>query len=469
MKDSAAQRNYVLGLLTLVYAFNFVDRQILGILGPGIIADLEINDSQFGLLTGFVFALFYTVVGLPIAWAADRFNRITIVSISLAVWSGFTALSGFVVSFWQLALARVGVAVGEAGGSPPSHAVLSDLFKDSERGRSLGIYSLGIPFGYMLAFFSTAALAGADSIPWRTTLIVLGIPGVIVAVILKLTVKDPVRGSQEVTKTEPLPFKQALTKLLRIKSYWAMCLGISFASFGGYAIATYSVIYITRAFPEVDVRQILVALGFINGLAYAGGVYVGGYLADRGAGHSVGSYALSPILGLVIGVPAIMLGFLSDSYWFFMAMVSLFVFFTGFYLGPSFSVAQSLAPPEVRATSSAVFFFVLNMIALGGGPTFVGWLSTTLTPSYGALDALRYAQISLIVPYILSVVAFGFAVKWLPGDWRGGAKDTAARKTLRRLKGAYGRASSCRSLRVLRRPSVESFLCWYNIKVPRIG
>lgn len=422
-------RGYVLALLTLVYAFNFVDRQILGILAPSIAAELGFADTEIGLLTGFVFAMFYTVLGVPIALLADRTSRVRIVAAALAIWSGFTFLSGFVTSFAWLALARVGVAIGEAGGSPPSHALLSDLYGRTERGRALAVYSLGIPFGIMVAFFTAAALSTAEATNWRLVFFVLGAPGVALAVLITLTVREPERGRLDA----PAPrasLGEALRKLLAFPSYWYMCLGISFASFSGYATSAFIVTYITRAFPGVGLPTVLVWLGVVNGTMYAAGTYAGGALADRYAKRSVASYGLVSGLSLLVTVPGLILSLLTDSFGVFLALISVNVFFGGFYLGPSFSVAQNLAPPAVRATSTAIFFFVLNLIALGGGPTVTGYLSDAFAtgaigPGVGEEAGLRYALFALMVPYFVAIVFYLLAARALPRDWARANDDLA--------------------------------------------
>ncbi len=424
MAETDRQKTYILGILTLVYAFNFIDRQILGILAPFIALDLGFDDSRIGLLTGFYFALFYTTLALPIAWLADRANRVTIVAVSLAIWSAFTVLSGFVTSFAMLALMRIGVAIGEAGGSPPSHSIISDLFKPEERARSLAIYSLGIPLGIMLAYFISASLAGAEDTNWRLILIVVGIPGILLAAVLKLTVKDPPRGQFDKTpNSTSVPFLPALKQLLSIKSYWAMCFGIAFASFTGYALSAFLVTYVLRAFPGVPVPSLLIALGVINGTTYAGGVFVGGIFAERWAKKTVAGYAFGPALGVAIAALALIAALVTRNYTLYLILIAIYLFFAGFYLGPSLSVAQNLAPTSVRATSSAIFFFVLNMIALGGGPTIAGMISTHYAEEYGVDGGLRIALFAMVIPLILSVISFLIAGRWLPADW---AKAQAA-------------------------------------------
>lgn len=416
---STQSRNYVLGMLTLVYAFNFIDRQILGILAPFIANDLGFDDSRIGLLTGFYFALFYTSLALPIAWLADRANRVTIICISLAVWSAFTILSGFAVSFAMLAFMRIGVAIGEAGGSPPSHSILSDLYPRNQRARALGIYSLGIPMGIMLAYFASAALAGTSDVNWRLILIVVGVPGVVIAALLRLTIQDPPRGQMDqVAEADKVPFWAAMRQLITVRAYWAMCLGIAFASFAGYAINSFIVAYVVRSFGGIPIPTLLITLGAINGTMYAAGVYAGGVLADRWAKKTVAGYALGPLIGVSVAGVMLVMALLTANYVFFLVCMTVFLFFAGFYLGPSFSVAQNLAPVSVRSTSSAVFFFVLNMIALGGGPTITGMLSDHFAQTHGVAVGLKYALMTLSVPLVLSAVGFALAARWLPADWR---------------------------------------------------
>jgi MFS family permease len=418
MVKIASNRYLVLFLLTVVYGFNFIDRQILGILAPYIQADLDLTDGQLGLLAGFYFSIFYTVIGLPIAWLADRYNRVTIVSVSLGLWSAFTALSGFAANYLQLALARMGVGVGEAGGSPPSHSILSDLFSSTERAKALAIYSLGIPFGITVAYFVSAALLGQDAVNWRMVFFAIGIPGVVLALILKLVVKEPQRGALDKQSTAPqMNFLTSLKTLLKIPSYWAMCMGITLASFVSYSLSAFSVLYITRQFPEVSIRWLLIWLGIIHGVAYAGGTYLGGVVADKWGKSNRGGYALTPAIALIISLPCLVSMYWIESVEVVLVLLAVFLFCIGSYLGPSFSVAQTLAPVSMRATSTAIYFFVLNLIALGGGPTYTGWMSDYLAESYGPLDGLRWAMTSLGVVLVLAIVAFLMAAKYLPRDW----------------------------------------------------
>ena len=418
MTETKNYRTLVLILLTIVYAFNFIDRQIIGILSPFIQEDLGLTYSQMGKLKGIYFALFYTVIGLPIAWLADRYSRVNIIASSLAIWSIFTALTGLATNYWQIVVARMGVGIGEAGGSPPSHSIISDLYPKEERGRALSIFALGIPFGIMFAYFAAGQIVSAYG--WRMTFVILGVPGVALAVLLRIAVREPKRGSMEVREA-PLPpqvsFGEALKTLLTIPSWWAMCLGIAFASFLGYALSTWQMDYLKPFDPSFDFKTLVTALGIINGIAYGAGTFLGGFLADKFAKKSPSAYALVPAIALLCGLPFILMALWAPTIWWHLFHITFFLVFLGMYLGPSFSVAQTLAPIHMRAMSTAIFFLILNLIALGGGPTAVGYLTEALLESHGKVDAIRLALTIVCGILVLSITSFLIAAKHLPKDW----------------------------------------------------
>ncbi len=415
---SNGYRNYVLFILTLIYAFNFIDRQIIGILSPFIKADLGLDDAQLGWLKGVYFALLYTIVGIPIAWLADRDSRVNIVAISLSLWSGFTALSGLANNFTQLALARIGVGIGEAGGSPPSHSIISDLFPKEKRAGALAIYSLGIPFGIMFAFFASAFFLRGGQADWRVVMIAVGLPGILLAILLKLTVKEPKRSGNMSTQSAKGNSWLAIKTLLSIKSWWGMCLAISFGSFANYAISTWMIDFYVRTQANLDITQFLITLGIINGTAYAGGVWLGGVLVDKWSKTNRSAYGLVPGLALIVGAPCYYFSLHVTSLDLSIVLVTVLLFTSGFNLGPSFALAQTLAPVKVRAMSTALFFFVLNIIALGGGPTFIGLLSNHFAAQYGEVESLRMSLSWLALPYFMAILAFFWTAKQIPDDWR---------------------------------------------------
>ena len=424
----APSKNYrtlVLLILTLIYAFNFIDRQILGILSPIIQKDLGLDNFQMGLLKGFLFALFYTTIGIPIAWLADRYNRVNIVSISLAVWSGFTVLTGMANSFLTIGLARMGVGIGEAGGSPPSHSIISDMYSKDERSSALAIYALGIPLGLGFAYFIAGyMLGGGSGITWRQLLIGLGISGILLAIVARLVIREPLRGSQEGRSGNDIqiPFKDALKILLSIKSWWAMCMGIALASFVGYGVSLWQIDYLlpfdaSQGEASYGFRKFMYVLAFTNVVFYGGGTFFGGFLAERLAGKSVAYYAIVPAISILICIPLTIAAFWVPSTTGHLAVGAILLFFLGMYLGPSFAIAQTLAPINMRAMSTALFFLILNLIALGGGPTTVGYLADMFKDAHGQVHAIRLAITVCSFAFILSTISFLIAAKTLPKDW----------------------------------------------------
>lgn len=423
-KVNMRYRTVVLALLTLMYVFSFIDRQILGILSPLIKNELGFSDSQLGWLKGFAFAILYCGVGIPVAWLADRYSRIKIVTVSLGLWSAFTALTGMAGNFVQMLLARIGVGIGEAGGSPPAHSIISDLYPKEQRASALGIYSLGIPIGIGFSYLLAGELV--QSIGWRGTLMVLGIAGIVLAGILLIVVKEPKRGQQESSSAAlaPVSIRESISTLSKIPSWWAMCMGIAWVSFGGYAVSAWGIDYIMRFRPEylpsgeAGLYQWLMNwLGVIHLIGYGIGTYFGALITEKLARKNVSAYGWMPGAVLFVGVPCLVAAFWVESIPLHLALISVYLVAAGVYLGPSFAVAQTLAPINMRAMSTAMFFLILNIIALGGGPTFVGYASQWLTPEHGEVHALRLAITSLALPYILSIIAFFWAAKTLPKDW----------------------------------------------------
>lgn len=422
--ENKNHRTFVLWLLTLAYIFSYIDRQIMGALSPSIKADLGFEDWQLGLLKGFGFALLYTTVGIPIAWLADRYNRTRIISFSVGLWSLFTALTGMANSFFTMLLARTGVGVGEAGGSPPSHSIISDLYPKEQRASALGIYSLGIPIGIAFSYILAGILV--ETLGWRGTLISLGVAGVVLALIIAWVVKEPKRGQMEGENIvlKPVGVMESITTLAKIPSWWAMCMGIAWVSFGGYAVANWGVDYIVRFRPEYTpglgngkFRELMLMLGLIHLIGYGAGTYFGAVITEKLARKNISAYGWLPGSVLIVGVPALIGAFWVQNIYLHLSLITVYLLAAGVYLGPSFAAAQTLAPINMRAMSTALFFLILNLIALGGGPTYVGLLSSALTEQYGEVHALRLSITSLVVPYIISIVAFFWAAKTLPKDW----------------------------------------------------
>ena len=475
MAESKRYRTIALLLLTLVYGFNFIDRQIVGILAPWIQADLGLTNTQLGLLVGLAFAAFYTIMGIPLAFLADRMNRVTLLSLALFIWSGFTALTGFAQNFLHIALARVGVGIGEAGGSPPSHSMISDFYAKEERAGALGIYSLGIPLGIMSAYFLTAALLGADaeSVNWRRIFILLGGFGILLAIIVRIAIREPIRGAMETGVKAPsgyIPLGQSFSQtnllprvfifgglmaalliawatgtmsivfvipfaifivtmfllslqpgvmtILSIKSWWWMALGIAFASFASYAIAGFQTKFLRLLEPDFSPRTFIIWIGIINGTFYVAGTYFGAKLVDWKAKTDIRAYGTIPAITVLLAFPLALAAFWAPSIAIHLTIGAILQLCLGVYLGPSFAIAQTLAPIKLRAMSTALFFFVLNMIALGGGPTFAGiMIDVFLGKEETELNATRLAMYVTFGAYILSFIFYMMVRKTIPKDW----------------------------------------------------
>ena len=389
---SEGYKRLVLALLVSAYTFNFIDRTIIATIGQAIKVDLKITDFELGLLGGLYFALLYTLLGIPIARFAERFSRVNIIAGAIVIWSGFTALCGTAGSFATLAAYRFGVGVGEAGLSPPAHSLISDYFEPKKRASALAVYSFGIPLGTMIG-----AVAGgwlAQNLGWRIAFMAVGIPGILIALAIKLLMKEPPRGHSEpdahpalaedvVVDAVPAPPMRLGAELKEIGAVvkilfgkWPvmhMVLGVTIASFGAYGSGQFVPPYFIRTF-GLDYATVGLITGLVGGFSSGIGTLVGGYLADKLAKRSARWYALTPAFGLAICTPIYIAAYLQPS-WQTAALILLVPgIFHYTYLGPTFGVVQNMVDTRRRATATAILFFFLNLIALGGGPPFVGWV-----------------------------------------------------------------------------------------------
>ena len=362
-------RAYVLGALLVVFTFNFVDRILLGVVQESIKHDLGVSDFQLGLLGGPAFAILYTLAGIPIARYAERGNRITIIAIGAAVWSVMTAACGFAQNFLQLVAARIGVGIGEAACTPPAHSVISDYFPASRRASALAIYSLGIPIGTMLAATGGGWLAA--NVDWRAAFWILGAPGIVVALILKLTVREPPRAGPA---TATPSFGETLATLAAKPSFWHMAAGGALMAFVGYSTAQFMVSYIVRNY-AMGVEQASYAFGAIAGFAVAIGTFSGGFFCDRLSHRHPRVYSWLPTIGVLLALPLYLLSFWQTSFWPAFAILMVAPIFHYLYLGPGFAVVQSIAPPRMRATATALLLLIINLIGYGLGPPIMGALS----------------------------------------------------------------------------------------------
>jgi predicted MFS family arabinose efflux permease len=392
-----SSRYYALGLLTVVYTFNFVDRQLLAILQESIKADLLLSDSQLGLLTGFAFAVFYVLAGIPIARWADRSNRKNIIALAIGCWSFMTAISGLAQNYTQLLLARIGVGVGEAGGSPPAHSIISDIFPPENRASALAFYCTGINIGVLVGFLFGGWLNEVFS--WRVAFFVVGAPGLIIALIVGFTLREPIRGFSENKSTPTGPqvsYGVVFSTLWNRRSFRHIAAGAALNAFATYSTSSWIASFMIRSH-GLSTGEIGTWLAAIMGLGGAFGVFFGGYIAERLALKDVRWYVWLPSLTGVVCIPFLVATYLvSDPYHSFYLQIIPGILFN-VYIGNALAMTHGLVGLRMRALSSAILFFILNIIGLGLGPWLVGVLSDALAPTFG-IESLRYAMVFLIPP-----------------------------------------------------------------------
>ena len=382
-------RLYVAGLLTVGFTFNDLDRQILVILQEPLKAELGLSDAQLGLLSGFSFAIFYVTAGIPIARWADLGNRRNIVALAITVWSGMTVLSGLARSYWHLLAARIGVGIGEAGGSPPAHSIISDYFPFEKRGTALSVYSLGINLGVLGGFLIGGWVA--QLVGWRAAFLVVGPPGLIVALLVRFTIREPMRGLSERRQAADAPsFRQTIKVLWGLRSFRYLALGSGFVAWVGYGNGNFIPSFLVRTHGlSVAAAGTILALayGIVGGL----GALAGGALADRLGARDRRWYCWIPALSALLLAPFSWAALFVESTTAAVLLMLVPIVGTAAYLAPTIAISHALVTPTMRAMVSAILFFVLNLIGLGLGPLGTGLMSDLLQPRCGG-DSLRVAM-----------------------------------------------------------------------------
>ena len=386
-------RHFALALLVVVYTFNFIDRQILSILIQPIKEELGLSDTLMGLLTGFAFAAFYATLGIPIARYADRGNRRNLIALALAVWSFMTAVSGLAQNFWHMLIARIGVGVGEAGCSPPAHSIISDLYPAHQRATALGIYSLGIPVGIMFGLFAGGWIN--EFFGWRMAFFVVGIPGILLALLVRFAIREPERGQAEgrvASATQP-SVGETLAYLLKKRSFLHLAFAAALTAFVGYGVVTWVPTFLIRSY----------------------GFALGGYLADKFGAKDARWYLWTTAVALVVATPFSFAIYLSTSAEIaFIAMI-IPILLGNFYQATTFSQTQGLVELRMRAVTAGILLFIINIVGLGLGPTLVGITTDLLTPFYGD-EALRYSLLGFSVINLWAAFHYFVAGRHLKDD-----------------------------------------------------
>ena len=428
MSDAAANpalkpgyRYVVLTLLIIVYTFNFLDRQILGILKDSIQVELGLTDTQVGVMGGIAFAALYSILGIPIAWLADRASRSWIMTTALTVWSGFTVACGYAGSFWGLFLMRMGVGVGEAGGVAPAYSLIADYFPPKQRARALAAFSFGIPIGMALGILLGGLIAA--QINWRTAFIVVGIAGLVIAPVFKLLVRDPVRGGLDRTADAPPPearpkappFSAVLKTVLPKPSFWLLAFGAASSSVCGYGVAFWLPTFFQRSLglTLTETSIYYSAITLVGGLI---GIFAGGFLADRFGGRSRAAYPMVPAIAFLIALPFFYMSLNAPS----LALAfPLFLVPTALnlaWLGPIVTAVQHLAPASMRTTASALFLLINNLVGIALGTYYFGFASDLLRPQFGD-ESIRWAIYSGGAFYLVAAVLLFLGSRTLKRDW----------------------------------------------------
>jgi MFS family permease len=413
--ERPAYANYVLALLFVAYVINFVDRQIVSILAEPIKQALGVSDSWIGFLGGPAFAIFYATLGIPIARLADVWVRRSVIAIGLALWSGMTAVSGLSQTFTQLAMARIGVGIGEAALSPPAHSLLADYFPVSKRATALGVYSMGIHIGILVGLVVGGWLE--ELWGWRSAFMVVGLPGLALAVIVRFTVREPVRGAQElVPVVGGAPKVAEVVRFLAARrSFIHLSLGIGFTAFAGYAFAFWAPQFLRRVH-DMSSGELGTKIGIGLGVGGAIGSVLAGVIADRLGRRDVRWWMWVPAIACAGPLPFTLSFLLLAN-----PNAALLISFPGvviaaMYQGPVFSTVQTLAPVRMRAVAAGILMFVTNIIGLALGPQSIGWLNDYVFAAHGD-EAVRYSLlVVLLVMGVWAAVHFLLAARALPGD-----------------------------------------------------
>jgi MFS family permease len=419
---SDSYRRYALVILLLVYTVNFLDRQVVTILAEPIKNDLHIADWQIGLMTGFAFAIFYTVLGLPIARLAESFNRVWIIGGSLTVWSGFTILCGQANNFVQLVGARIGVGIGEAGCTPTSHSLIADYMPKEKRASALAFFSIGTPLGGLIGLAMGGVIA--DMYGWRTAFLLAGLPGLVLTVVVMTTLREP-RRKLAADAAHHAPGKGHFAATLKYlggkKSFWFIAFAAAIKAFVGYGHAPFTASFFFRNHAEEIAHLAAIfhlksagfmglALGLMGGTAGIISSWVGGWIADQAAKRDLRAYMSVPAVASVLSPIFFIVAMLADSAAIALLLLLLPGLLGSLWYGPVYASAQGLVPMHMRATSASILLFVINMVGLGLGPLAVGILSDTLSGPFGmgSAEGVRWA---LILSSLMGLLTF--ALFWM--------------------------------------------------------
>jgi MFS family permease len=410
-----------LWLLLIVYIFNFLDRQIVNILAEPIKGDLGLTDTQLGLLAGPAFAVFYALLGIPIARHADRAgtNRVRLIALALAIWSVMTAVCGLAQNFVQLLLARIGVGVGEAGCTPAAHSLITDSVPAAKRSSAIAFYGLGVPVGSLLGLILGGVVN--DLYGWRIALMLVGLPGLILALVVLFVMREPrhhrVAETTAASATAALPASAALKEVFASRAFVYILIAASVTAFLGYGKALWTISFFIRSH-GLSTTEAGLSMAVVLGLAAAFGTWLGGKVADVFGRRDKRHILTFPAYGMAIVAPLLFLGYYMEDWRVAMALLIVPSIVNSAYYGPAYACVQGLVRPQARAVAASIMLFGQNLIGLGFGPFLFGVLSDALVPSVGG-ESVRYVLYG--AAWLGLIPAFFF--------WRASLRLTAELKT----------------------------------------
>ncbi len=406
-------RYAVVAFLAVVYTFNFMDRQIMSVLQEPIRIEMGLSDTQLGMLTGLTFALFYTTCGLPVAWLSDRYRRVSIMAAACGIWSLFTAACGLATNFTQLALSRVMVGAGEAGGSPPSYSLISDYFPPQERGKGLAIYSLGVPVGSALG----VAVGGwvAAHYGWRTAFVAVGLPGIVLALLMLLVIREPKRGGLDLVPagatvhSAPQGMRAGLATFFQNRTMVLTALSSGLSAFVGYAMLSWNPPFLERV-KGMSLAEVAAWYSLVLGVTGFIGTFAAGWLVDMLGRRDQRWYAWVPAIAFTLTLPALAGLIWAPTWQIALAFLAAPALLNNMYLAPALTVVQNAAPPAQRSLAGATLLFILNLIGLGGGPLYVGFISD-MAKAQGIQQSLVVGYVALFPVILLTIGAHLLAAR----------------------------------------------------------
>jgi MFS family permease len=419
-KAGTGYRYLVVGLLAVVYTFNFMDRQIMSTLAEPIRKELGLSDTALGALGGLTFALFYTTFGIPVAWLSDRFKRVWIMATACGIWSLFTAGCGLATNFTQLAISRIMVGAGEAGGSPPSYSLISDYFPPKERGTGLALYSLGVPLGSMLGVAFGGGVAAAYG--WRIAFFAVGLPGVLLALVMLLVVREPKRGGLDEfalgadAHAPAPPAFQVIGSFLTNRTLLCVAIACGLSAFVGYAMLNWNAPLLMRV-KGASLKEVSAYYSLVIGVTGVIGTFGSGWLADKLSHRDRRWYAWIPVIAFTISLPALAGLIWAPTWQIALMFIAVPALLNNMYLAPALAVVQNAVPPGQRTMAGAILLFILNLIGLGGGPIFLGRVSDMAKANYGDHSLLiGYAALAPVI--VIAIIAHLAAASSIARDKR---------------------------------------------------